>query len=521
VAATGDAGSTGAGDPYYPELGNGGFDVMHYDVTLTVDPATNQVNAETKLRARATEPLSSFSLDFGALTVDEVRVNGAPAQYRHDYLELFITPTSTLPAGQDFEVAVRYHGQPGLSPDVTTKPLVADIGWWHDKDGTINVISEPSGARSWFPGNDHPSDKATYRFDVTVPKPWIVAASGQLKEQTEVGDRTRYVYQMDSPMAMYLASIDIGKYEINRLEGPNGVLIRSYFPPDYLPGMRDHFKQLPQMMEYLETLFGPYPFKEYGVLIASHSFPLCSGYGTAAEIQTLTVHCPQPTMAADQVIVHELAHQWFGDSVSLKEWRDVWLKEGMATYAEWMWQTREKDAATLDEVVKVHLADYKPEAPVADPSPTQLYRREVYDGGAFVFHALRREIGDEPFFKILRTYLERYKGSSASTDDFIAVAQEVSGRDLRAQFDQWLYKVGAPTFQLLIEASARSLQFDNCLAHVLLSRHLRIVRVEFVRPCASRSAAISSFIIRARPDLPRAGWRWFAAEAMTPESSQE
>jgi len=197
------------------------------------------------------------------------------------------------------------------------------------------------------------------------------------------------------------------------------------------------------MIEYFSSIFGPYPFDEYGVVIPDANNPFCDALG-AEEIQTLSIHCPGGA-TAENIIAHELAHQWFGDSVSLKNWQDIWLKEGMATYAEWLWFTRRSaDVKVMNRVVRIKMAGYVPTMQTGHPNADNLYGDEVYTGGALVFHALRLQVGDEAFFKILRTYLERYRYGNAGTDEFIAVAEEVSGQDLRAAFDNWLLENKLP-----------------------------------------------------------------------------
>jgi aminopeptidase N len=438
-------GRPGGGDAYYAGLGNSGYDVKRYVIKLDVVPETNTVTAETQIEATAAEQLAAFYLDFTGLLVDEVTVNRTAAKSEQEDGELLVTPARPLTAGRDFTVTIRYHGQPGLAPDVVFGG--EGVGWGHSTDGSIAVMNEPSGARGWFPANDHPSDKAAHRFEITVPKPWVVAASGELREQVAAGDKTRYVFESTRPMASYLASVNIGQYEVETLDGPNGVIVRNYFPPNYYEGQKTHFRAVPEMMAYFNSLFGPYPFKEYASVIGNDASPWCGNGAGGAEQQGMAVHCPSLASAAQQVVAHELAHQWFGNSVSLESWQDVWLKEGLATYAEWLWQTHGKDAAALDRVVKAQASIHHAYTPVGNPGADKLYTAEVYTGAALVFHALRRQVGDEAFFKILRTYLERYRDGNASAAEFYALAEEVSGQELSAQFEEWVNKVGEPDFK--------------------------------------------------------------------------
>jgi aminopeptidase N len=439
-------GAEGIGDPYYPGLGNGGYDVQNYSIILSIDPETNEVNGSVTIEAKATESLSAFDLDFSGLTIDSITVNSAAAGYARAGDELTITPASPLGAEKKFTTVVSYHGNPGTIRAVTQVGLQG-VGWGRAENGAINVLNEPNGASSWFPSNNHPRDKATYRFEISVPKPWVVAATGTLEQTTEEGDQTKYVWVMDEPMASYLASINVDQYVLRNLEGPHGIRIRSYFPSDYPASDFSNFDKLPEMLAYLESQYGPYPFKEYGVVVANPGNPLCQAGGSAVETQTLSVHCPSSSMAGEEVIVHELAHQWFGDSVSLENWKDVWLKEGLATYSEWLWLARDKDREVLDRVVKAQRSGYYPAVPTGEPPANSIYRDEVYRGGGLVIHALRIKVGDEAFFKILRTYLDRYKYGNAGTQEFINVAEQISGQDLKSFFDAWLFTKDLPAFE--------------------------------------------------------------------------
>lgn len=424
-------GASGIGDPYFPELGNGGYDVQHYTITLEVEPVLNTVKGSTTIDALATESLLTFNLDFQGLTIDSITVDDAPATYTRTERELTVTPSEPLIMNHSFKVAVAYHGQPEPVDELTNVLAETSTGWFNN-DHYINVVSEMNGSPSWYPVNDHPRDKATYRFDITVPKPLVVAASGSLVKTDDSGDSTRYVWEMDKPMASYLAGIHIGAYFVETVEVPNGIVIRNYFGGDEkIPGISE---ELAEMLAFYSRVLGPYPFKEYGIVSNTNDWCI------AVELQSLSFQC---TRLMENNIAHELAHQWFGNSVSIKNWKDIWLKEGMATYAQWLWTQRDEDIQTFNDFVSIQSHSVYLINPIAEPANNMLYYKPAtYVGGAATLHALRLKVGDETFFKILRTYLELYRYGNAGTDDFIAIAEEVSEQDLGAFFNAYLFSKG-------------------------------------------------------------------------------
>jgi aminopeptidase N len=200
------------------------------------------------------------------------------------------------------------------------------------------------------------------------------------------------------------------------------------------------------MLDYFSGLFGPYPFDAYGVLIADETIGPCLEGSLSLEAQSLSIHCPSEFMLSGAVLAHELAHQWFGDSVSLERWQDIWLKEGLATYSSWLWEARDVPLEALTDWAREQKDFFPPDDKIGEPPPDELYDWESYDGGAMVIHALRLKVGDEAFFNILRTYLERYQYGNAGTEEFIAVAEEVSGQELSVFFDSWLMQTDLPEF---------------------------------------------------------------------------
>ena len=429
------------GDPYYPLLGNGGYHVRHYMIDLRADVAKNVITSTVTLDALATQPLPAFNLDFVGFTLTRVTVQDAPARTARTAHELTITPARPLRQGESFTATVAYTGVP--NPHIA-QAIPISAGWNHYPTG-IYVASEPDGAASWFPVNDHPRDKATYTFRVTVPKPYVVAANGLLRSTHDQGTTTTYVWETQHPLASYLATVDIGTFVTQTSSGPGGLPIQNFFPPTLAPQATQVFSRTAAMIQFFSTVFGPYPFEAYGAIVPDTSL------GFALETQTRSVFgrdLVERSFARrdDQVVAHELAHQWFGDSVSVQTWADIWLNEGFATFAQWLWLEHTQGPAAFTAAVRNNYAASAQQhwpAPGAPP-PGDLFNAGVYGRGGLTLAALRLRLGDEVFFRILRTYAARYRYGNAGTGDFIALAQSVSQRDLQDFFAGWLYAPQMP-----------------------------------------------------------------------------
>lgn len=427
-------GADSLNDSYYPQMGNGGYDALHYTIDLSVDIANNKVSGSTTLDAQATESLSSFNLDLHGLEVSAVTVNAVSAAFSRKNDELIITPAKSLSSGEKFSVSVSYNGTPQPVEDASFPD--EPVGWY--ADGGIFVVSEAAGAMGWYPVNNHPLDKATYTFRITAPKQYLVAANGLLQSETVNGEMKTSVWVEIHPMASYLSTLVIGKYELVTEIGPNGLPIHNYFPPEADSEVTDSFSRTSEMIAYYSQVFGPYPFESYGAAVLPFEL------GFALENQTLSIFGLD---SSDELTAaHELSHQWFGNSLSLKSWKDIWLNEGFATYAESLWVEHTEGKAAGDEYMRdiYNQAVSKKMAAPADPAVENIFDEFVYYRGGCVLYALRLKLGDEVFFKIVREYYTRYQYGNASTDDFIAVAETVSGQDLKGFFDDWLFSAQIP-----------------------------------------------------------------------------
>jgi aminopeptidase N len=423
----GEAGAPGVGDPYFPGLGNGGYDVQHYDLVLDTDGAA--VVASATITAVATVPLDTFSLDFVGLEIDAISIDGEAAPFTRALGELVVDPAPVIDDGDTFEVRVDYHGEPGPLPN----PVLGQLGWQRAAGATF-VASEPDGARTWFPANDHPTDKAGFRFAITVPAGTAAVASGVMTGRTDAADgRTTFVWEHPDAMPTYLATIAFGELVVVESDGPHGVVIRHAFAPRLAEKATRTFADTATMIADLEGIFGPYPFDVYGVLVIDGDL------GYALENQTLSLFdrsILDGTDASTRIIVHELAHHWFGNWVTPESWRDIWLNEGFATYAEELW--RERTVAGYDIDGSMRALSRRSFGPIGDPGVSGMFSGAVYGRGALTLHALRRTMGDAAFFAFLRAWVDRFGGANASTADLGDLASEVAGTDLRPLIDEWL-----------------------------------------------------------------------------------
>lgn len=434
------AGSAGLDDSLYPGFGNGGYDVQHYTLDITVnDISTSDLTATATIDAIATQDLSSFNLDFIGFEIMNITINDDPAGFKRAGQELTITPSRPIADKEPFSIIVQYSGQP--------KPIYPFQAGWVTFDGGSFVLSEPYGSASFYPVNDHPLDKAAYTFRITVPEPFEVAANGILTDTIDNGVMTTYLFEAREPMASYLATVDIDEFDLETMQSGGGTPIRNYYSTGLSTEVRKPFARQGKMLDYFSQIFGPYPFEVYGALVMDTDF------GAALENQTLSIFGMdmidlEDVEDTELVVAHELAHQWYGDSVSVADWGDIWLNEGFATYAEGLWIEHTHGRAALEGFIEYLYTEVKayPEHYPAPGNPTadNLFNGGVYYRGGLTLHALRLDAGDEDFFNILRTYHNRYKGGNAATEDFISVAEEVSGKDLSSLFDEWLYQKDLP-----------------------------------------------------------------------------
>ncbi|MEU3273788.1 M1 family metallopeptidase [Saccharomonospora sp. NPDC006951] len=442
ASAANGPGAPGAGDPYYPGAGNGGYDVAHYDIRLTYNPDTDRLAGTTTILATTTQELTRFNLDFG-LKVDSVRVNNGPARFekdKADISELVVTPRQPLRKNQFVTVVVSYADTPS---EVSIDGFTA---WKKTPTGAL-AVDQPAIAEWWFPSNDHPTDKATYDVSVEVPDDVSALSNGTLVRKTKQRQGwTRWNWRSTEPQATYLAFLAVGDYEVLESTTPSGQPFITAYDPSLgasLPAAKASIERSPEMVEFLEGFFGPYPFEAQGGIATN-------GLGFALENQTRSVYDGAFFRSGTNmsVVAHEHAHQWFGDAVALGVWSDIWLNEGFASYSEYLWSEYAGEG-TADELAQ-YIYDSFPaddefwQVLPGDPGVDNQFHAAVYDRGALAVHALRKAVGDETFFTILRTWLEEKKDGRGTIPEFIALAEKLSGQQLDDVFDTWLFTKGKP-----------------------------------------------------------------------------
>ncbi|MFE3168584.1 M1 family metallopeptidase [Streptomyces sp. NPDC059224] len=435
TASASTTGAAGAGDPYFPLSGNGGYHVGHYDLTLRYDTSSRHLDGKAVLTARATQKLTRFDLDLSGLKVTRVTVDGRTARFSRSGQELVVTPSRPLAKGRQFRVAVAYNG----TPKQVTDPDGSPDGWIRTDDGAF-VAGEPQGAMTWFPANSHPKDKSSYDFTITVPKGRTAVANGVLLGQHTSGGRTTFRWRQSEPMAAYLATATVGNFKVQQYTTRDGIKVYNAVDPREGSGSAAVLKKLPSVLEWESRLFGPYPFRSAGAIV-DHA----PSVGYALETQGRPIYDSAPDL---DTLVHENAHQWFGDSVSLTSWKDIWLNEGFATYAEWLYEEQHGgDSAqkTFDALYAKPASDELWAYPPADPgSGANIFGTPVYARGAMALHELRKAVGDAVFFRILRVWASGHRYGHGTTAEFVKLAQGQSGKDLGSLFQTWLYKKGKP-----------------------------------------------------------------------------
>ena len=421
---------------YLSGHGDERYRVSHYDLALDYRPATGRLSGRATVSAIADRWLAEVALDLDRLRVERVQVDGASVRYVHRDGKLRVRPIAPVAAGSPFTITIRYGGTPR-----PVRSYWGDIGWEELTDGAF-VASQPTGSPSWFPCNDRPDDKATYRIAMTAPSRYMVVANGSLVSRRTGAGTTTWVYDQPVPMSTYLATVQIGRYvPVGLATGPTPQ--RGAVPRRLLERFTHDFGRQPEMVDVFVRRFGPYPFQDYRVVVVDDDLdvPL-----EAHGLSIFGANHVDGRRGSERLVAHELAHQWFGNSVTVAGWRHIWLNEGFAKYAEWLWSEESGGppagvhAARSWATVAALPRDLK----VADPGVRRMFDQRVYERGALTLHALRLSLGDAAFFALLRDWTQRYRNRTATTADFEVLAARHATRPMDKLFAAWLHEEPLP-----------------------------------------------------------------------------
>ena len=425
-------------DPYVPGHGDPSWSATHYALELAYDVVGNRLDGQAVVDAVARADLTRVVLDLAHLDVTKVSVDGRPpAKYAVRQDRLVVTLAGAIDAGSAFKVLVKYSGQPKPLDD----PTLGDAGWEELEDGVL-VAGQPHGAPTWFPCNDRPDDKASYAITVRTQPDYTVVSNGRLRSRQRRGSTVTWSYEQDEPMATYLATVQIGRYELRDLDDAT-VPTTAAVPADAGDGFEAAFGRQHEMMATFVELFGPYPFSSYAVVVTADDLEI------PLESQTLSTfgrNFLTDDWESVRLVAHELAHQWFGNAVTLGSWRDIWLHEGFACYAEWLW-SEASGGDTADAWARRHherLSGQDQDLVLSDPGPELMFDDRVYKRGALTLHALRLTVGDDAFFTLLRAWVAEHRGGTVSTSHLVAFAAQQTGADLGGLFDAWLNDQALP-----------------------------------------------------------------------------
>jgi len=421
-------------EPFFPRSGNRGYDVKHYEVSLGYQPRSGQLTARDVVEARAMSGLRRFSLDLDGLKVTSVAVNGEAAEYGRGRGKVKIVPAAPIAKGEAFKVVLRYQGQPRkvIDPDGSTE------GWFRTPDGAVGV-GEPIGTAAWLACNNAPRDKASFDIQITVPAGVKAVSNGRLVSRQKVDRRVRWSWSEPAPMATYLALVDIGDGKLvqGRIDKlPTWTLV----DPRLAKKSRAAIGSLPEIVRFESKIYGPYPFTAAGSVVDVANLEY------ALETQSRPIYAFAPDRTT---VVHETAHQWFGDSVGLERWPNIWLNEGFATWTQWYFAERHGGRSAQSVFAELYRRPASQthfwNPPSGHPGQAKnLFAVSTYVRGAMTLQALRDKIGTHDLLRIMRTWATEHRHAHGDIEEFIALADKISGEHLRGFFHRWLFQRGKP-----------------------------------------------------------------------------
>jgi len=408
---------------------------VSYDLEIDYRVRTNRLEGRAVLNAVAAVATRAVTLDLVGLRATRVRLDGDTAiPFRQGPRALQVTLPRPMAAGEEFSLEIVYAGAPG-----PRRSRWGTIGWEELADGAL-VANQPTGAATWFPCNDRPDDRARYRMRVTTDRDYAAVATGTRVLDRVEGRRRHVEYVSDVPTATYLAAVQIGRYVRTDVPVPGSFPFELWAPPALRAPAVAAFGTVAAMGAAFEDAFGPYPQPQYTVVVTADDLEI------PLESQGMAVFGANHLDAdSERLVAHELAHQWFGNSVGIERWRDIWLNEGFACYAEWIWSEVSGGPTAHECAVSHHrlLRSEPQDLVLTDPGPDLMFDDRVYKRGALMLHALRLTIGDARFFALLRSWASRHRHALVTTDDFRALvaAEAPDAADL---LTPWLDRPSLP-----------------------------------------------------------------------------
>lgn len=418
-------------DSVYPNVGDPGVDALHYGLDLAWDPESSILTGSAELAFRATRTAGQFQLDLGKpLEVEGATLDGTEIEFEHTGKDLVLKAPVT--ADQRYVLVVDYAGTPEPTQAPTTRTDFDTIGFTVTDDGEVWTMQEPYGAFTWYPVNDQPADKAFYDFTITVPSPMVGVANGELLDRTEEDDLTTTRWHLDSPASSYLTTLAIAEYEMTEDTSASGVPLTYWTPVDD-PGAKRALAYTRKAMTWLEKRLGPYPYSTLGSVVVDSE--------SAMETQTMITYGDTDYALGAETVVHELAHHWYGDTVSPTDWSDVWMNEGMAMYLQGVFASDRSDRSVdrvMDEYAIYERLARRAAGPPGDYDPRTFGEGNIYYGPALMWHELRQRIGDQAFWAMVRQWPTVHQDGNATREEYLSWIEEQTGTELSAFFDAWL-----------------------------------------------------------------------------------
>ena len=431
-------------DDMYPQFGDAATDVLHYGLDVKWDPTSTVLTGTATLAVRAAEPTDRFVLDLAAdMSADSVTVNGVRVAGVHDGDHLTVPAGRHLSADAVLSVVIAYHGTPHLVPAPMTRPDVPGLGAQVTASGAVWAQQEPYGAFTWFPCDDQPSDKALYDVTITAPDGWAGVSGGAFLGRTESAGHGVYRWHQPNPVATYLVAFAVDRFQQDSATGPGGIALTYWYLPADADAVHRLTAQVPGMISFLEQRFGPYPFPTAGVLFRPEMVGM--------ETQTMITFS---TRAAPADLLHEFAHQWFGDAVTPTTWSGLWLNEGFAMYAQMLWEAAQPSSApaTVDDLLRNNALPRDQALRTADGPPghylpTHFASSNVYYCPALMLNGIRTALGDAAFYQLLNDWVHQHQGTNQGRAAFAAFVEAHTGRDFTAYINAWLDSPTTPTIQ--------------------------------------------------------------------------